>query len=150
MHQKFINLYLDIAKRVSAMSTAKKLNVGAIVVKDNRIISLGYNGTPSGWDNNCEEEYVDEDGTTVLKTLPEVLHAESNCISKLARSSESGQGSTMFSTHSPCLECAKLIYQSGISEVYYREDYRSDQGIKFLKKCGVKIEQFVGLSPNKY
>lgn len=142
MKEKFIKLYLDIAEKVSTLSSAKKLNVGAIIVKDNRIISLGYNGTPSGWDNTCEDEVVDHETLKpIYKTKPEVLHAESNCISKLARSSESGEESIMFSTHSPCLECAKLIYQSGIKEVYYRETYRSVEGINFLKKCGIKIER---------
>jgi dCMP deaminase len=118
------------------------LHVGAIVVKDDRIISIGYNGMPAGWDNNCEEEVRYEDGGVSLKTKPEVLHAESNAISKLARSSESGLGADIFITHSPCLDCAKLIYQSGINRVWYGEQYRNTEGIEFLKKSGVTVEQY--------
>jgi dCMP deaminase len=99
---------------------------------------------PAGWDNNCEYEVIVEDGddyTTELKTKPEVLHAETNAISKLAKSSESGNGATIFITHSPCLDCAKLIYQSGINSVFYRNAYRSTDGVEFLKKSGVIVEQ---------
>lgn len=140
MKEKMIRAYMQTAKNFAECSTAKRLHVGAIVVKDDRIISIGYNGMPSGWDNNCEDELWNvHNGDYTLKTKPEVLHAESNAISKLARSSESGEGSTMFVTHSPCLECAKLIYQSGITQVYYREQYRNMDGIQFLKKCKIKI-----------
>jgi len=114
-------------------STAKRLNVGALIVKDDRIISIGYNGMPSGWDNVCEDDNN--------KSRPEVLHAESNAIAKLARSSESGDGSAIFITHSPCLDCAKMIYQSGIKQVYYSQDYRSTDGIDFLNKCDITCEQ---------
>jgi dCMP deaminase len=92
---------------------------------------------PSGWDNDCELET--EDGS--LKTKPEVLHAETNAIAKLARSSESGFGSTLFVTHSPCLDCAKIIYQSGIKHVYYATDYRDDSGITFLRNSGIEVDQ---------
>jgi dCMP deaminase len=122
------------------------LHVGAIVVKDDRIISIGYNGMPAGWDNNCEDPVYDFNSNgkmdvVGLKTKPEVLHAESNAIAKLAKSNDSGLGADIFITHAPCIECAKLIYQSGISSVYYGENYRDDSGIEFLKKSGVKIEQ---------
>ena len=100
------------AKIFAELSHARRLHVGAIVVKDDRIISIGYNGMPAGWDNNCEDEINNE-----LKTKPEVLHAESNAIAKLAKSSESGLGADIFITHAPCMECAKLIYQSGIKRV---------------------------------
>ena len=130
MKQKFIDAYMDVAERFAQLSSAKRLNVGAIVVKDDRIISIGYNGMPSGWDNVCEHEG---------KTKPEVLHAESNAIAKLARSPESGEGASIFITHSPCIDCAKLIYQSGIATVYYKNDYRSTQGLDFLKKSNVWI-----------
>ena len=127
---------MDVAERFGKLSTARRLNVGAIIVKDNRIISIGYNGMPSGWDNNCENTL--DNGQ--LKSKPEVLHAESNAISKLARSNESGENSTLFLTHSPCLECSKLIYQSGIITVYYKHKYRSQDGIDFLDKCdGLKV-----------
>lgn len=121
----------------SDLSTARRLKVGALVVKDDRIISIGYNGMPTGWDNNCEYEL--EDGT--IKTKPEVLHAETNALAKLARSTESGLDADLFVTHSPCLDCAKLIYQSGIRRVYYACAYRDDSGISFLKNSGVEVEQ---------
>ena len=133
---------MDVAERFAQLSSAVRLNVGAIVVKDDRIISIGYNGMPSGWDNECEYEVIVEDGddyTTELKTKPEVLHAESNAIAKLARSSESGEGAIIFITHAPCMECAKLIYQTGISSVYYRDDYRSSTGIEFLRTSGIEV-----------
>jgi dCMP deaminase len=126
---------MDVAERFGKLSTARRLNVGAIIVKDNRIISIGYNGMPSGWDNNCEIE-LDEGK---LKSKPEVLHAESNAIAKLARSNESGENSTLFLTHSPCLECSKLIYQSGITTVYYKHEYRSQDGVEFLNKSKINV-----------
>lgn len=144
MKEKFIKTYMGVAEQFAQLSSARRLHVGAIVVKDDRIISIGYNGMPSGWDNNCEYEVTvedDEDYTTELKTRPEVLHAETNAIAKLARSTESGLNATMFVTHSPCLDCAKLIYQSGINAVYYRDAYRNEDGISFLTKSGIKIEQ---------
>ncbi len=135
MKQKFIQLYSDIAARVAELSSARRLRVGAIIVRDDRIISLGYNGMPAGWDNNCETE--SEDGT--LTTRPEVLHAEMNALMKLARSHESGNGADLFITHSPCMECAKGIYQAGIHRVYYGTQYRSDQGVQFLKQCDIRV-----------
>lgn len=132
---------MQTAKTFAELSHARRLHVGAIVVKDDRIISIGYNGMPAGWDNDCENLVGYDRGEPVLKTKPEVLHAETNAISKLARSSESGEGATMFVTHSPCIECAKLIYQSGISKVYYGQQYRDDQGVKFLEKCNIEIQQ---------
>ena len=142
MKKKFVEAYMDVAERFSKLSSAKRLNVGAIVVKDDRIISIGYNGMPSGWDNNCEDVIgQDEVGALILKSKPEVLHAESNAIAKLAKSNESGEGATIFITHSPCIECAKLIYQSGITGVYYREFYRSSDGVKFLERSGIKVER---------
>ncbi len=134
---------MKTAETFAELSHARRLHVGAIVVKDDRIISIGYNGMPAGWDNNCEDEiwppyYGDE---PTLKTKPEVLHAETNAIAKLAKSNESGLGATMFVTHAPCLDCAKLIYQSGISSVLYRNAYRDTSGTTFLEKSGVKVEQ---------
>lgn len=157
MKQKFINAYMRTAEIFAGLSSARRLHVGAIVVKDDRIISIGYNGMPSGWDNNCEDEIYcdgDEQGeyrrqlypkhanqwiSYNLKSKPEVLHAETNAIAKLAKSTESGNGATLFVTHAPCLNCAKLVYQSGINTVYYRNNYRSIDGINFLEKCGVKV-----------
>ena len=141
MKEKFVRLYMDWAKRVSELSHARRLQVGAVIVKDDSVISYGYNGMPSGWDNNCEDEIHQPVGRVNLVTKPEVLHAESNAISKLAKSTNSGVGSTMFLTHSPCMECAKLIYQSGINTVYYDASYRSTDGIEFLKKSGVNVVQ---------
>ena len=141
MKQKLLDAYMKTAETFSECSTAKRLHVGAIVVKDDRIISIGYNGMPSGWDNDCEDIKINNDGQYELKTKPEVLHAETNAIAKLAKSNESGLGATMFITHSPCLDCAKLVYQSGINTVYYRNSYRDEDGIQFLEKAGVKIEK---------
>ena len=138
---------MTTAETFAELSHARRLHVGAIVVKDDRIISIGYNGMPAGWDNNCEDEIghvldVDENVVEIrLKTKPEVLHAESNCISKLAKSNESGLGATMFITHAPCLDCAKLIYQSGIGSVLYRNSYRDTGGVSFLEKSGVTVTQ---------
>lgn len=138
MKEKFKPLWMGVASLVSAMSSAKRLQVGAVIVKDNRIISIGYNGMPSGWDNECE--YETEEG---LRTRPEVLHAESNAIAKVARSSDSSEGASLFCTHTPCIECAKLIYQSGITEVYIGQDYdaRKGCGEDFLRSAGIKIEK---------
>jgi dCMP deaminase len=169
MKQKFIDAHMKVAEVYAELSSARRLHVGAIIVKDDRIISIGYNGMPSGWDNNCEDKdfmsgdaggwldpdeieerwpFVatsDEDGSYLgryrLKTKPEVLHAETNAIAKLAKSTESGDGAKLFVTHAPCLDCAKLVYQSGIDSVYYRNSYRSTTGIEFLEKCGIKVEQ---------
>jgi len=172
MKHKFKQSYMKTAEIFAELSHARRLHVGAIVVKDDRIISIGYNGMPAGWDNDCEDvewcsaggwlspeeieegwpfegTYLDSNGNEIqgryrLKTKPEVLHAETNAISKLAKSTESGDGATMFITHSPCLDCAKLIYQSGINSVFYRNSYRSDDGIEFLKKSGVIVEKLDG------
>ncbi len=168
MKQKFINLYMDWAKRTAELSHAQRLHVGAVIVKDDTVISYGYNGMPAGWDNNCEDrEYMDRgaggwlDPDEIeerwpfeefnpefdfsrryrLKTKPEVLHAESNAIAKLAKSTNSGLGADLFVTHSPCMECSKLIYQSGIRRVFYAEDYRDDTGLNFLAKSGVEVNK---------
>ena len=133
---------MKAAEGYSELSYAKRLKVGAIITKDDRVISIGYNGTPAGWDNNCEDEirYPDTEGIT-LKTKPEVLHAEANAIGKLARSSESGINATMYLTHSPCFDCAKLIHVAGINKVFYRTEYRNTDGIEFLNKCNIEVEK---------
>ena len=174
MKQKFVDLYMAWAERTAQLSHARRLQVGAVIVKDDSVISYGYNGMPAGWDNDCEnKEYMSSDAggwlspeeiyeqwpfeeTVVvandnesfettrrykLKTKPEVLHAESNAIAKLAKSTNSGMGATMFVTHAPCMECAKLIYQSGIGHVLYRDSYRDTSGVAFLETSGVKVEQ---------
>lgn len=130
---KWVEAYMDVALRFSELSHAKRLKVGALIVKDSRIISIGYNGTPAGWDNNCE--------TSDNKTKEEVIHAEMNCIQKLAKSNESGNNSSMFITHSPCIACAKAIHGSGVIEVYYKNIYRDASGLNFLEKCGVPTYQ---------
>ncbi|XP_069177126.1 comE operon protein 2-like [Procambarus clarkii] len=127
---------MDWATRVAQLSYAKRLQVGAVIVKDDSAVSYGYNGTPSGWDNVCED--VLEDGS--LKTKPEVLHAERNAIDKLAKKGNvGGEGAMLFVTHSPCLECAKSIHGAGITHVYYKHNYRSSDGIEFLEKCGIEV-----------
>jgi dCMP deaminase len=160
MKEKLINAYMKTAETFAELSHARRLHVGAIVVKDDRVISIGYNGMPSGWDNDCEntifvldEEVMGTDMTSLgytqtdkgnwskLKSKPEVLHAETNAIAKLAKSTESGDGAVLFVTHSPCLDCAKLIFQSGIRGVFYRNSYRSTDGIKFLEKSGIAVTQ---------
>lgn len=157
-----LNYYMQVAELTADLSRAKRQQVGAIVVKQDRIISIGFNGTPSGWDNECEtrqymqdaggwlaaEEiaeqwpHIDHDqGRYRLITKPEVLHAEANALMKLASSTESGEGATMFCTHAPCMECAKMVYQAGISELYYRNEYISSKpgGLEFLHKTHMKI-----------
>jgi dCMP deaminase len=133
--------YMKTAETFAELSHARRLHVGAIVVKDDRIISIGYNGMPSGWDNNCEDTIQHSDDTVTLKSKPEVLHAETNAIAKLAKSTESGHRAVLFVTHSPCLDCSKLIYQSGIDSVFYRNSYRDDSGIRFLQQSGITVEQ---------
>ena len=163
MKSKFIPAYMDVAERFAEMSSAVRAKVGAIVVKENRIISIGYNGMPEGWDNTCEipayptskqslhmsEAQIadrfpltDEQGERYrLLTKPEVLHAESNALAKLARCTESAQDATLFVTHEPCIDCAKMIYQAGINTVYYKHEYRSAKGsgAEFLTKSGVTV-----------
>lgn len=168
MKEKYISMYMDWADRAAQLSHAVRLQVGAVIVKDDSVISYGYNGMPAGWDNNCENkvydkgaggwlspeefdeqypytemhgEFQDQKVRYGLKTKPEVLHAESNAIAKLARSSQSGCDASVFITHAPCLDCAKLIYQSGISSVYYRNSYRDMAGIEFLEKSKIEVKK---------
>ena len=115
------------------------MQVGAIIVKEDRIVSIGYNGMPPGWSNECEYADYYPDGDFVLKTKPEVIHAEANAIAKLAKSTESGKDATMFLTHAPCIDCAKQIFTAGINTVYYAQEYRSTDGLEFLRKCGLTI-----------
>ena len=152
MKPKFLNAHMKAAEVYSQLSSAKRLQVGCVVVKDNTIIGIGYNGMPSGWDNDCEKrsyinidpkwQYLDEDGSTYsLVTRPEVLHAESNALAKIARSTNSSEGASLFVTHAPCLDCAKMMYQAGINSVYYRNSYRDNSGVDFLKECNIKVEK---------
>ena len=160
MKTKFIDAHMKAAEVYAELSSATRLHVGCVVVKDNTIIGIGYNGMPTGWDNNCEDtEYVikeecyatDESmlqngftenvhGWSRKKTKREVLHAETNALAKIARSTNSSDGSSLFVTHEPCLDCAKIIHQAGIKEVFYRNPYpRANGGAEFLKKCGVEV-----------
>jgi dCMP deaminase len=164
MEPKYISLYMDIAERISQMSHAKRLQVGSVIVKENTILSYGWNGMPAGWPNTCEyKEYKkpywtgidpmtftpfdemypleDEEGRYRWVTKPETLHAEMNALMKVAQSTESSTGATLFCTHAPCMDCAKAIYQAGISTVYYKETYRDDRGVKFLTQGGLDVHQ---------
>ncbi len=131
--EKFDHSYLQMAAIWAQNSYCKRRKVGALIVKDKMIISDGYNGTPSGFENICE----DENGIT----KPYVLHAEANAITKVAKSGNSSQGATLYVTASPCLECAKLIIQAGISRVVYRDEYRLTDGVDLLRKAGIEVEQ---------
>jgi len=156
MKQKWIDAFMDTAERFAQLSSAVRLKVGAVVVKDNRIISIGYNGMPSGWTNECETKIYCEDGDWSEQQFPkednvwkkyklvtkdEVIHAEANAIIKLARDGESGNGSSLFCTHAPCIHCAKLIHGTGINTVYYRNSYRDELGIDFLNKCKIEVNK---------
>ena len=162
---------MKVAELTSTLSYAKRLQVGAVIVNGNKILATGYNGMPSGWDNNCEsfeymsidaggwldpeeiyerwpfvEDDIDPDLGYArryrLKTKDEVLHAETNAIAKVSASTESSEGATMFCTHAPCINCAKLIYQSGINSLFYRDTYRDVAGIEFLEKSGVSVTKY--------
>jgi dCMP deaminase len=177
MKQKFIDYYMDVAERTGKLSYAIRRQVGAVIVKDNRILSYGYNGMPTGWDNECEyKDYISPDAggwlnpdeiyerwpfeeevtkTTAegeewkynaryrLVTKDEVLHAESNAIAKVSGSTESSEDATLFVTTAPCIHCAKMIFQSGIKSVFYKEEYRDTAGIDFLTKGGVDVTRYV-------
>jgi dCMP deaminase len=169
MKQKYIDYYMDVAERTGKLSHAIRRQVGAVIVKDNRILSYGYNGMPTGWDNNCEykdymhgdaggwlnpdeiyeqwpfEEYdkeVESNRRYRLVTKDEVLHAESNAIAKVSGSTESSENASMFCTTAPCIHCAKMIFQSGIKNVYYRDTYRDSKGVDFLEKSGVNVTKY--------
>jgi dCMP deaminase len=150
MKNKHIAAHMKSAFNYAECSTAERLKVGCVLVKDDRIISIGYNGMPSGWSNECEIlSFFTEDGkqlpSQIMLTKPEVLHAEENAITKLARSTESGEGATAFITHAPCMSCAKLLHGSGIIEVFYANWYRDNSGLDFLKECGVKLTKTEGI-----
>jgi dCMP deaminase len=145
---------MKAAENYSKLSSAKRLQVGCVIVKDDTIIGIGYNGMPSGWDNDCENriyanewsidnnlwDYQEEDGTAYnLKTKPEVLHAETNAVAKVAKSTNSTDGADIFVTHAPCIECAKLIHQSGIKRLFYRDTYKNDDGLNFLNQCNIEV-----------
>ena len=130
--------YIKVAQLCADNSYAVNLKVGAIIVKDGQIMSDGFNGTPCGFENKCEIKSIDGS----LHTLPYVIHAESNAILKCAKYGRPTNGSTLYITHSPCIECAKLIIQAGIIRVVYLEDYRKSESIELLKKANIKVEKF--------
>ena len=130
--EKFDHSYLEMSEIWAQNSYCKRRKVGALLVKDRMIISDGYNGTPSGFENICEEDGV---------TKPYVLHAEANAITKVAKSGNSSEGATLYVTASPCLECSKLIIQSGIKRVVYRDEYRLTDGIDLLRRAGIEVER---------
>jgi dCMP deaminase len=132
--ERYDNMYMDIAERISKMSHARRLQVGSVLVQNDSIISYGWNGMPAGWDNNCEDEIESN-----LVTKPEVLHAEANCLMKVVKTTNSSLDSTLYITHAPCIGCAKIIHQSGVKSVYYKHIYRNEDGIKFLKTCNVEV-----------
>ena len=133
---KLDKTYLKMAEAWGEMSHAVRKKVGCLIVKDGAIVSDGYNGTPSGFDNNCEFGFTQQG----LTTKPEVLHAESNALTKLARSTNSSDGATLYTTCSPCLDCAKLIIQSGIKRVVYGDNYRECRGLELLEKANIQVE----------
>ena len=130
--RKFDRRYIEMAEIWAKNSYCKRRQVGALLVKDNMIISDGYNGTPSGFENECEENGL---------TKPYVLHAEANAITKVAKSGNSSHGATLYVTASPCIECSKLIIQAGIKRVVYKDEYRLNDGIDLLKRAGVEVEK---------
>ena len=130
--------YIKVAKLCAKNSYAIKLQVGAIIVKDGQIMSDGFNGTPCGFENKCEVKSMDGS----LHTLSYVLHAESNAILKCAKYGRATNGSTLYITHSPCIECAKLIIQAGIIRVVYLEEYKTLDGVELLKKLNIKVEKY--------
>ena len=141
MKQKFIDAHMKVAEVYAELSSAKRLHVGCVIVKNDTIIGIGYNGMPSGWTNECENIVQHSDDTVTTVTKDEVIHAEANAIIKLARDGESGYGSSLFCTHAPCIHCAKLIHGAGIEHVYFRHAYRDEHGIDFLENCKIRVEK---------
>lgn len=153
---EFHSFCLTVAKEISYYSKAKRRQVGAVIAKDGNILAFGYNGTPSGFDNNCEDFYCknpyyksecnkecDTCKDAKFITRDDVVHAEENAIAKIAKSTMSCEGATMYVTCAPCARCARLILQSGITEVYYSDTYHTTDGIEILKKGGVKTNYFI-------
>lgn len=157
-------IYMQVAYQFAKLSYAERRRVGCVIVKDKQVISFGYNGTPHGFENECEEtettgwdfqeqaELLEENGWTILPELGcacrsvtkrEVLHAESNAIMKVAKSTMSCDGADLYTTTCPCFDCAKLIIQAGIKKVYYTEDYRDMSGVELLKKAEIEVEQVI-------
>jgi len=131
-------IYMQIAYQTAKLSYAKRRRVGCIIVKDEQIVSFGYNGTPHNFDNSCETQEGD-----ALITKAEVLHAESNAITKLAKSTLTSVGADLYTTTMPCYGCSKLIIQAGIKRVFYSEDYRDRSGVDLLKKAGIEVHEVI-------
>lgn len=141
--KRYDKLYMDIATSIGNMSYAKKLKVGTLAVKDGNVLSMGFNGTPSGWDNNCEDTiYTDHESGYRLKTKPEVIHSEANMVCKAARDGVSLMGATAYVTIAPCVNCALLMLQSGISRLVFKDYYKTDLGIEILKKSNIKVDKY--------
>lgn len=157
MKKKYIDHYMAIAELTAKLSYANKLKVGSILVKKDQILASGYNGTPSGFTNECENKiydngvdqnntytFADADGRRYkLVTKDEVLHSEMNTLMKVAKSTVSSENSIMFCTHAPCIQCAKAIYQAGVIQLFYKNEYRSNSGILFLNDCGVNVIKYI-------
>ena len=161
MNNRLKDFYMGVATSAASLSRCVRLQVGCVIVKDDNILSFSWNGTPAGWDNCCEERiYMDsdaggwldpetielnwpysdaDDNRYKLQTLPEVIHSESNAIAKMAKHGYSALDATMFCTMSPCIDCAKLIYQSGIHTLYYEDGYRCTAGLDFLERVDVTV-----------
>ena len=140
--ERYDRTYLNMATEWAKLSHCSRKQVGALIVKNGMIISDGYNGTPSGFENECENPIFDTDGTFLdYETKWYVLHAESNALAKVPKSTQSSEGSTLYVTMSPCRECSKLILQAGIKRVVYSESYRDSAGLDLLKKAGVDVVQ---------
>lgn len=135
------DLYMDIADRCAQMSYGIRAKVGCLIVRDGRILSMGWNGMPAGMPNECEEKVYSNPWTYTLVTRQEVSHAEENAITKLARSTESSEGCTAYVTMAPCMNCAKLLFNSGIVRVKYRNTYKDDSGLIFLKNRNIEVTQ---------
>lgn len=134
--RSLLDAHMGAAQAYAGLSHSRRTKVGAVIVKDHRIISVGYNGMPEGWDNDCED--ITEDG---LVTKPEVLHAEMNALMFAARNGLATDGCSLVITLMPCFNCAKSIYQAGLKNVFYRDAYRDDSGVKFLRQCGIHVAQ---------
>lgn len=134
MSTKINLVYMKTARLFAELSYAKRRQVGCVIVKDGAIIAVGYNGTPAGWDNNCEHPETGQ-------TLPEVIHAEQNALDKIIRSSLSSVGSSVFVTTAPCMDCAKRLFGAGVQSVYFEDVYRNEDGLHFLRKAGIYVEQ---------
>lgn len=141
MKPKHVEMYMKMAEVVSSASYANRLKVGALAVRDHRVLSIGYNGTPPGMDNACEELKQDWEGSETLVTKREVIHAEMNLIYKMARDGQSGHGADLFLTHSPCFECSKAILTVGFKTVWYRNQYRDSSGLDLLTSKGVEVKK---------